>query len=128
MSSHVPSARNSLILLVDDNRSVLTTLLLILQQKGYEVEGVSTVADALEYARQHLPRLVIADVNLPDGNGVELAIQIRAFSPGTQLLLTSGDTSGSPALEKARQRGFDFELVSKPVAPTELLAKIDSLL
>ena len=69
------------ILLVDDNRSVLVTLLLILQQRGYAAEGVSSVADALAYVRQHRPRLVIADINLPDGNGVEMAMQIRTLSP-----------------------------------------------
>ena len=128
MSAHPSSENKPSILLVDDNRSVLVTLLLILQQRGYAAEGVSSVADALAYVRQHRPRLVIADINLPDGNGVEMAMQIRTLSPETQLLLTSGDTSGSPALELARQRGFEFELVSKPVAPPELMAKIDSLL
>ena len=128
MSSHPPSEKKPCILLVDDNRPVLVTLLLILQQRGYAAEGVSSVADALDYVRQHHPRLVIADINLPDGNGVELAIQIRTLSPETQLLLTSGDTSGSPALERARERGFEFELVSKPVAPPELLARIKTLL
>jgi CheY-like chemotaxis protein len=128
LSADLPSEKKSSILIVDDNRSVLVTLLLILQQRGYEAAGVSSVAAALDHVCQHRPRLVIADINLPDGNGVELAIQIRTVSPETKLLLTSGDTSGSPELERARQRGFDFELVSKPVAPPELLAKIDTLL
>jgi DNA-binding response OmpR family regulator len=123
------SSRNeSSILLVDDNRTVLKTLLMILQLQGYAAEGVSSVAAAQDYLGQNRPHLVIADVNLPDGNGVDLAIQLRTVSPQTLILLTSGDSSGSPALERARQQGFDFELVSKPIAPPELLAKIEALL
>jgi two-component system response regulator PilR (NtrC family) len=114
------------ILLVDDNRSVLFTLLLILKQEGYVAEGAASVAAALDYVRQHRPQVVITDINLPDGNGVDLAIQIHGFAPDTRLLLTSGDSHGTPALELARQRGFNFELVCKPVPPPELLAKIKS--
>jgi DNA-binding response OmpR family regulator len=127
-ASMMPAQEECRILLVDDNRSVLVTLLMVLKQQGFVAEGVSSATAALDYVRQHRLQLVIADINLPDGNGVELAMQIREFAPDTRILLTSGDTHGTPALELARQRGFDFELVSKPVPPPELLAKIKSLL
>jgi CheY-like chemotaxis protein len=124
----MPAQEECRILLVDDNRSVLLTLLMILKQEGYVAEGVASVAAALDYVRQHRPQVVIADINLPDGNGVELAMQIHKFAPDTRLLLASGDSHGTPALELARQRGFNFELVCKPIPPPELLAKIKALL
>jgi len=122
-----PAQEGRRILLVDDNRSVLVTLLLILKQEGYVAEGVASVAAALDYVRQHRPQVVITDINLPDGNGVDLAIEIHGFAPDTRLLLTSGDSHGTPALELARQRGFNFELICKPVPPPDLLAKIKAL-
>ena len=64
---------------------------------------------------------------MPGMNGIEMAIQIRQRYPACKVLLFSGQAATADLLEEARQSGYDFELLAKPVHPTELLAKACSV-
>ena len=54
-------------------------------------------------------------------DGVEAAIQIREFLPETRIVLFSGQAATVEILARARQRGHDFELLPKPIHPTQLI-------
>ena len=56
--------------------------------------------------------------------GVELAIHFRKSHPEFKVLLFSGQASTADLLEKARADGYDLDLLSKPVHPADLLAKL----
>jgi CheY-like chemotaxis protein len=57
-------------------------------------------------------------------NGIEAAINIRAFLPSCKILLFSGQAATADLLESARAKGHDFEILAKPVHPQDLLAKL----
>ena len=112
------------VLVVDDERVIADTLAIILNKAGFEASAVYTGTGAVERARSDRPDLIISDVIMPDMNGIEAAINIRAFLPGCKILLFSGQAATADLLESARAKGHDFEILAKPVHPQDLLAKL----
>src|SRR5262249_28080410 len=116
------------IVVVDDEKRIADTLALILNSKGYEAKAAHDGASALEICRKKTPDLVLSDVVIPGMNGIELAIAIRQQFRGCHILLFSGQAETAEILEDARRRGYDFELLAKPLHPEHLLGRIKELL
>lgn|SRR5689334_14846995 len=116
------------ILVVDDEKRIADTLALILRSKAYCVATAYDGRQAYESCRRGAPRLVITDVVMPEMNGVELAIKVRSEMPDCAVLLFSGQAATADMLRDAQERGFDFELLAKPVHPEELLAKVREII
>jgi CheY-like chemotaxis protein len=66
---------------------------------------------------------LISPVVMPGMSGIEAAIIVRRELPTCKILLFSGQAASSDLLDKARADEHVFELLSKPVHPTDLLAK-----
>jgi CheY-like chemotaxis protein len=114
------------VLVADDEKVIADTLAIILNQNGYDATAVYTGTEAVERARSSRPDLIISDVIMPDMNGIDAAIKIRAFLPGCKILLFSGQAATADLLEDARKRGHEFEILAKPVHPQDLLQKLRS--
>ena len=114
------------VLVVDDEQVIADTLAKILDLNGYDASAVYTGTAAVESARSLKPDLVISDVIMPDMNGIEAAISIRGFLPTCKILLFSGQAATADLLENARAQGHEFEILAKPVHPSDLLAKLKS--
>jgi CheY-like chemotaxis protein len=114
------------VLVVDDEQVIADTLAKILDLNGYDASAVYTGTAAVESARSLKPDLVISDVIMPDMNGIDAAISIRGFLPGCKILLFSGQAATADLLENARAQGHEFEILAKPVHPSDLLAKLKS--
>jgi DNA-binding NtrC family response regulator len=112
------------VFVVDDEFIIASTLGLILRHKGFDAISFHAPLDALEAARSQPPDLLISDVVMPQFSGIELAIQIQKQCPNCKILLFSGQAATSGMLEAARANGHDFEVISKPVHPTDLLRRI----
>jgi len=112
------------VFVVDDEEIIASTVAMILRQQGFDATAFSNPLEALRAARSDAPDLLISDVVMPDLSGIDLAIQLRDFCPNCQILLFSGQASTGYMLEKARDSGHDFELMSKPIHPTDLLKKV----
>jgi CheY-like chemotaxis protein len=112
------------VLVVDDEQVIADTLAKILDINGYEASAVYSGIAAVESARNLRPDLIISDVIMQDMDGIEAAIHIRDFLPGCKILLFSGQAATADLLENARAQGHDFEILAKPVHPSELLAKL----
>lgn len=112
------------VLVVDDEQVIADTLAKILDLNGFEAIAVYTGTAAVESARSIRPDLVISDVIMPDMNGIEAAISIRGFLPTCKILLFSGQAATADLLENARAQGHEFEILAKPVHPSDLLAKL----
>jgi DNA-binding response OmpR family regulator len=70
------------------------------------------------------PELLISDVFLPGMSGIDLAIMVRRVFPDCKVLLFSGHASTNDLLPLAKSQGHDFSLLTKPIHPTELLARV----
>ena len=109
------------ILVVDDEALIADTIVLILNRNGFRAEAVYNGREAIEAARRINPELILSDVLMPNIDGVEAAIAIREFCPNTRIVLFSGQSATVEILAGARSRGHDFELLPKPIHPTQLL-------
>jgi DNA-binding response OmpR family regulator len=114
------------VLVVDDERVIADTLAMILNQSGFQARAVYSGETALETAATYEPDMLIADVIMADLNGIDAAIQIRALLPKIKILLFSGQAATADLLGKARSRGYEFEILAKPVHPQDLLSRLRS--
>ena len=112
------------VLVVDDEQVIADTLAKILDINGYDASAVYSGLAAIDSARELRPDLIISDVIMQDMDGIEAAIHIREFLPSCKILLFSGQAATADLLENARSQGHDFEILAKPVHPSELLAKL----
>jgi DNA-binding NtrC family response regulator len=112
---------------VDDQPVIASTLTAILNASGFRATGFTTPEDAIKAAECEGPSLVISDVVMPGMNGVDLAIHLKSICPDCKVLLFSGRAATNNLLESARKLGHDFELLSKPIHPNDLLAAIKKL-
>jgi two-component system response regulator DevR len=82
-------ARTLRLLVVDDHEVVRQGLVALLDRRpGFQVVAeAGTVEEAIAQARVHQPDIVVMDVRLPDGSGVEACREIRAELPGTRVIM-----------------------------------------
>jgi CheY-like chemotaxis protein len=112
------------VLVVDDERVIADTLAMILNQSGFQAKAVYSGEAALEMASTYQPDMLIADVIMPDLNGIDAAIRMRVLLPKIKILLFSGQAATADLLEKARTEGYEFEILAKPVHPQDLLSRL----
>jgi DNA-binding NtrC family response regulator len=112
------------IFVVDDEPIIASTLGQILKNQGFDVSCFTDPLKALEAVHAKTPDFLIADVIMPEMSGIDLAIVIREAYPGCTVLLFSGQVATTELLETAKDRGHNFEVLRKPVHPTEILARI----
>jgi CheY-like chemotaxis protein len=112
------------VLVVDDERVIADTLAMILNQSGFEARAVYSGEKAVELAASFAPDMLITDVIMADLNGIDAAIMIRALLPSIKILLFSGQAATADLLEKARAKGYEFEILAKPVHPQDLLSRL----
>lgn len=86
------------------------------------IREAGNARQALELCREHKPRLVLMDVQLPDGNGIALTAQIRALLPGTAVIVVSQNTARTYG-ERALAAGA-FAYITKDKVSRELLPAI----
>ncbi len=116
-----------LIFVVDDEKCIADTLAVILRQSGYEASAFYDARSALEQIEFCCPALVISDVVMPGMSGLDMAVRIRERHPACKVLLFSGQAATLNILDMVGQRGYDFELLAKPIHPTDLLARVTSV-
>ncbi|MGA7109249.1 MAG: response regulator [Terracidiphilus sp.] len=114
------------VLVVDDERVIADTLAMILNQSGFDAKAVYSGEKAVEMASTFTPDMLITDVIMADLNGIDAAIMIRALLPKIKILLFSGQAATADLLEKARAKGYEFEILAKPVHPQDLLSRLQA--
>jgi two-component system response regulator HydG len=113
---------NRIILIVDDDKSILRTFTRILQKHGYEIDTAETGKEAIEKADKKNFDLALVDIRLPDMDGTELLAKMKKQLQNTIKIMITGFPSIESGV-KALDEGADAYLV-KPVKPEELLMLI----
>jgi DNA-binding response OmpR family regulator len=112
------------VLVADDERVIADTLAMILNQSGFNARAVYSGEKAVELALVFKPEMIVCDVIMAELNGIDTVIQLRDLFPKIKILLFSGQAATANLLEMARARGYEFEILAKPVHPQDLLAKL----
>lgn len=101
------------ILLVEDHTPTARTLAHLLSRRGFEVVSAASVAEARAAAAQRKFELVISDIGLPDGDGVQLMNELRAAHPHLRGLALSG-YGAEQDVSRSHAAGFEEHLI-KPI-------------
>jgi len=118
-----------LILVVDDTETSRYRTSRILRRAGFEVAEASRGEEALRLIREHAPRLVVLDVNIPDVDGWEVCRRIKADPVTASVLVLQ--LSASYVTEADTVRALDGGAdgcLTEPVEPPVLVATVRSLL
>jgi ATP-dependent Clp protease ATP-binding subunit ClpA len=115
-------ASHPTVLLVDDNRDLLHFLERLMAEAGWKLLTAESAVAALKIAAEHRPNAALLDYMLPDGNGVELGMQLRQSNPRMQAIIMTG--SILPAEEEAACEEYDFPVLRKPFLATDVMNQI----
>ena len=113
------------ILVVEDEDIIRTTLGEFLSGEGFAVEATGTVTDALGMVREHNFDVAICDVQLPDGDGIELINRLQQINPEMFVLVITAYATVENAVDAFKAGAFDY--LVKPVIFEDLLNKLERL-
>jgi len=117
---------SDLILLVDDEPSIIQLACMYLEREGFRAESVGDGQAALETVASRHPALIVLDVMLPKMDGFEVCRQLRAKDdPVAILMLTARDEDIDKIL--GLELGAD-DYLTKPFNPRELVARVKAIL
>jgi DNA-binding response OmpR family regulator len=111
------------ILVLDDERRVADSIAFMLEHEGYAVKVACSGPEAIEIAKKFKPMLVLADLVMPEMNGVDAVREICRELPFCKVMFISGHAVGRQLCQEAQLQGH-FDFIDKPTHPTEMLAKI----
>lgn len=119
-----------MILVIDDDSAVRSSLSFMLKRAGFEVHTVSTPAEAIQFVRVTEPRLVLMDMNFSltttGQEGLVLLKQVKVFYPQVPIILMTAWGSIQLAVEGMKAGAFDF--ITKPWNNAALLQRIETAL
>ena len=110
------------ILIVDDDRAVVSTLGGWLGRHGFIVFSAATAAAGLSTLTREEPDVVLLDLGLPDAEGLGTLAEIHSRQPQTAVIIVTAHDSLDNAIESIKRGAFHF--ISKPYVPEELLSLV----
>ena len=115
------------ILIVEDNRLVTDAYTVLLEQAGYQVRAARSVAEAIEIGMTTRIDLVLLDLRLPDGSGIDVLDALRGHHrlPRATLAMTGHNDAAS---RKSCLDAGCADVLVKPVPIRDLLTQIERLL
>ncbi len=116
------AASHPTVLLVDDNRDLLQFLERLMAESGWELLTAESAAEAKRMVTKRKPNAALLDYMLPDGNGVELAQQLRQSMPNLQVIMMTGSMLAEE--EEAICEEHDFPVLRKPFLATDVMNQI----
>lgn len=115
------------ILIVEDSHLVTEAFSILFTEAGYEVDTAATVAEAIERGTSNSADLILLDISLPDGSGLEVLDALRAKGVLPRATLAMTGHNDSQTRRKCIEAGC-AEVLLKPVPIGELLRHIKRLL
>ena len=112
-----------LILIIDDEDAIIKTLGNLLEDDGFRVVSVSDPRLAIKFVGELIPDVVLMDVFMPGLNGIDLLTLLKKEFPSQSVIMISGYSTISIALEALKAGAADF--IEKPFNVDELIKKIN---
>jgi len=114
------------ILIVDDEASIRDMLGFFFHKRGFEVLTASNFTEGQASALRSTPDLILSDIKMPDGNGLDLLRRVKAESPKTPVIMITAHTSTPDAIEAMKAGAVDY--IAKPFNIEELGLIVDRAL
>jgi DNA-binding NtrC family response regulator len=118
--------RNARVLVVDDDRTIVESLVAVLEDEGYFVDTAKNGKEAIAKSYSHFYNVAIVDWRLPDIEGTKLLGELKQTTPKTAKIMLTGFPSIENTAEAVNRHADAFFI--KPVEISALLAKIKELL
>jgi two-component system response regulator PilR (NtrC family) len=107
------------LLVVDDEAGIRETLGYIFIKEGFEVLTASNFAEGQAAALRSNPDVILCDIKMPDGNGLDLLRKVKEEHPQTPMIMITAHTSTEDAVEAMKRGAIDY--ISKPFNNDELV-------
>ena len=106
------------VLVIDDDRTVTRLVEKSLDEKDLEVESAENAESGLAAIQSAAPDVVLLDIMLPDGSGIEIAKEIRDFDPKLPVIFVTASEDSAIAIEAMKLGAYDY--VTKPLAMDQI--------
>ena len=126
MAAGMPGKKTRTVLLVEDHETTRITLAGVIEREGSKVTAVASAGAAREKLREEEFDLVITDLRLPDGDGMELLEETKRLSGGSPVILITGHGSEETAVQAMKKGAFNY--LSKPIDLNRLRAEMEGAL
>ena len=113
------------ILLVEDNEHIMDINEWFLKERGYEIDKAYTLKEAEQCIKKHVPDVIVLDIMLPDGDGVDFCEKLQKDKPVPVLFLTA-KTDKKDVMEGYSRGGNDY--LTKPYELEMLGVRVEALL
>ena len=113
---------SNMILIVDDEDDIRTSLGGILEDEGYQVVAAANGVDAIDIVREDVPDLVLLDIWMPGMDGIQTLERIKQLFPEITVVMMSGHGTIETAVRATRLGAFDF--IEKPFSLDKLLITV----
>ena len=114
------------VLVVDDDAAIRTVVREALRRAGHMVETAASVAEQRRLFASFDPQVLVTDVMLPDGNGLDIIPEMLARDPGLPVIVLSAQNTFATALRATEQGAFDY--LPKPFDLGELTRAVSDAL
>ncbi len=106
------------LLIVDDEASLRDFLSIVFEEEAWRVETAGSLAEARNALAKHEPDIILCDLMLPDGSGIDLVREVKAATPSVAVVMITAHTSTKSAVEALKAGAFDY--IAKPFDIDEL--------
>ena len=96
------------VLIIDDETQLRGLLARIISLEGYDVAQAEDCAAGLKLLERYAPDVVLCDVKLPDGNGVDMAAKIKAAAPEVEVILLTAYGNIPDGVQAIKNGAFDY--------------------
>lgn len=111
------------LLIIDDEVEFASTLRQRLRLRGMDTTDVHSGTEGLAKLAEIGPEVVILDLKMPDMNGLDVLVGIKAHDPSIEVIMLTGHGSGAAGIQAMEKGAFNY--IMKPVDLNELLEKIN---
>jgi DNA-binding NtrC family response regulator len=114
------------VLVVDDEPGMRTALQVNFQREGWTVETAAGASEAIRKFAQHRFPLVVTDVRMPDGDGLQVMRSVRTSAPETAVILLTAFGSVPEAVQAMHSGACDY--LTKPISFDQLQSSVNRVL
>jgi CheY-like chemotaxis protein len=118
--------RSNLILVVDDDPSILQVMSQLLKTAGYEVITAATGEEAVQLHTERLPGLTFLDVKLKGKSGIDVFREIRGADPQATVIILTGYPKIEDTVQVIKEGAYNY--LTKPIKTDELLEMVQEVL